>query len=283
VSSGPSGWRRQRRQRRPAAPRAAGAPRQPQLRGNASRPPSPHPNEGLLLCTRPVDKPLPPTPPADHPRYKARLDELEAAHAAARRAAAEARAGIARMNARNKTTNFEKALKNVGNRPDGEAGKEGGMDVFSRRQTQSKVYWQTKKKEPGEGGAPAAAAAPSPAATPEKAGPGGGGGAAATHRLSRTLSAMDPSELIPLLEIDLDLSLLPGAGGGGGGGGGAGGGGAAAAEAAAARRMLGGGRWQMSEAAQELAAAFAAAPRAVMPLSEWLAAANQQQQQQQAQ
>ncbi|KAI8464755.1 MAG: hypothetical protein J3K34DRAFT_461760 [Monoraphidium minutum] len=193
-------------------------------------------------------------------QYKAKFDEIEAAQTAQKRAAAEAKAGMAGINERNRNINFEKALKNVGNRPDGEAGNEGGVDVFSRRQTQSKVYWQTGKKgEPG-----AAAAAPGgtpPPATPEKQQQGGGAAAAAvTHKLSRTMSKMDPEELLGVLSIDVDLARLPGGEGGG-----------AAAEAAAARRMLGGGRWQLSEAAQQLAAGLAGgAPQTVVTLSEWL-------------
>ena len=207
--------------------------------------------------------------------HRARLDGLEAAHAARLAAVAgSSKAAMARINARNKEINFEKALKNVSNRPGGDAGREGGVDVFSRRQTQSKVYWSTGRKRDGDGGGGAGGGAVP--TTPEKAaaaaaggaGAGGGPGAAATAKLTRAMSQMDPAELIAVLNVDIDFD----AAGGGNGGGGNGGNGGDAAAAAAARRMLGAGRWQPSAAAQEFAASLRRQERPSMSLTDWLAA-----------
>lgn len=58
---------------------------------------------------------------------------------------------MANINQRNKQLNFKKALDNVGHHPGGQqAGKEGQVDMFSRRHTRSTVYWNTKRDK-GEG------------------------------------------------------------------------------------------------------------------------------------
>ncbi|DBA90382.1 hypothetical protein WJX77_011707 [Trebouxia sp. C0004] len=92
-------------------------------------------------------------------RTEAELSHLEHRQANSERHANKQAFGMSNVNQRNKHTNFMNAYKNVSSAPDNQKVSATGADAFSRRKTQSKVYWSTIPKNKRDELEAAAAAA----------------------------------------------------------------------------------------------------------------------------
>ncbi|DBA93937.1 hypothetical protein WJX82_005036 [Trebouxia sp. C0006] len=92
-------------------------------------------------------------------RTEAELSQLEHRQANSERHANKQGFGMSNVNQRNKHTNFMNAYKNVSSAPDNQKVSATGADAFSRRKTQSKVYWSTIPKNKRDELEAAAAAA----------------------------------------------------------------------------------------------------------------------------
>lgn len=134
----------------------------------------------------------------------ARLQEVLAALEARARMDAErnSRNSMAAINLRNKGVNFQNAFKDVSAMPEGTVLDADGNDPFSRRKTESRNYWATRRKGAGDDAAstdlesqpaPAAAAAAPDTADQEPDTP-----AARAHKDEET----------GLVALDIDLSVL---------------------------------------------------------------------------
>ncbi len=77
-------------------------------------------------------------------RIEAQLAQLEA-KAAQRQESTKVSTGMAGVNKRNTGQNFVNAFKNVAAAVEGSRAAMAGADPFSRRQTQSRNYWTTRR------------------------------------------------------------------------------------------------------------------------------------------
>jgi hypothetical protein len=115
---------------------------------------------------------------------------------------------MADINARNKNLNQRKSFANISNRPPGQDEAGAGIDVFSRRQTQSRVYWKTGNSSTAVMAAAGdAAAAVQPAAEVQRQLRRTSSGAD-TRKLPEHQQKMDPMDLVKELPFNIDLGKL---------------------------------------------------------------------------
>lgn len=112
-------------------------------------------------------------------------------------------AALALINMRNRDRNNLKIIQGPVPGAAAKAAQKEGMDVFSRRHTQSKVYWATGKDKEKE---------------KEGAGQGGGEGGVLQRQGSSSVNVsllnkhqkqLEPSDLIKVLDLSVDLERLP--------------------------------------------------------------------------
>eukprot|EP00798_Chlamydomonas_sp_ICE-L_P017800 gene17800-24175_t len=121
--------------------------------------------------------------------------------------------GMSHINKRNQALNFQNTITNVSNVPQGGGTVEGGVDIFSRRQTRPKVHVSELFRGKGwEEDAAEAMAVAGPGALADLLSPRAPHGALAAGVVSRRLGPhllkLDPLELIKLLELDVKVDNL---------------------------------------------------------------------------
>jgi len=107
--------------------------------------------------------------------------------------------GMSHINKRNMQINFNIAFKNVSNKPAGAAERKGGADPFSRRATRPNIYWNTGGPQTATQVAKVPETDAKKAAQAARAQP---------TKLAASLQALDPQDLIRLLDIDIDTRPL---------------------------------------------------------------------------
>ena len=123
------------------------------------------------------------------------------------RDAAAGKLTMADINARNKNLNQRKSFANIGNRPAGQGDGGGRVDVFSRRETQSRVYWKTGNSSTAAAAADAEEVG-RPVAVAERQLRRSSSGAADTRKVAAHQQKMDPMDLVKELPFEIDLGKL---------------------------------------------------------------------------